>query len=135
MENVGLAALSKNGASVRLNSPLPLRFANDPIADVGSDDCVCRILASARWHFGFAAFRTRLMKDMTPASFAGLGTVAALAAIAAASSAYAGDVTGIVTAPDGSPVSSVPVELGDLFVGATTDADGSFTISDVPAGE
>lgn len=59
---------------------------------------------------------------------------AILAGLAIVVPAQAGDVTGTVTAPDGSPVAGVPVEIGDLFVGATTGPDGTFIIPDVPAG-
>lgn len=75
------------------------------------------------------------MTDLSQASISRLGPFALLASLLLTSPTQAGDVVGTVTAPDGSPVAGVPVEIGDLFVGTATGPDGSFTIPDVPAGE
>lgn len=64
-----------------------------------------------------------------------LGRLMAGCALALATSATAGDVSGTVTGPDGRPMPGVEVVFDSLLKGARTDRDGHFTIPEVAPGE
>lgn len=51
-----------------------------------------------------------------------------------AASASAAGLSGVVTGPDGAPLSGVEVRIPALRLGAVTGADGRYALEDVPAG-
>ncbi|MEA2763046.1 MAG: hypothetical protein QOD47_2330 [Gemmatimonadaceae bacterium] len=82
----------------------------------------------------------RLTRALTPLlaplalACAAIGTLSLTPHAAAAQVAGAGTITGTVTSDTGQPVSGVQVLVVGRGMGATTDADGHFTIRGVPPG-
>ncbi|HEY8831291.1 MAG TPA: carboxypeptidase-like regulatory domain-containing protein, partial [Gemmatimonadaceae bacterium] len=67
-------------------------------------------------------------------TLAAFGAISLNPQLSAAQVAGTGTITGTVTSDTGQPVSGVQVFLVGRGIGATTDADGHFTIRGVPPG-
>lgn len=76
---------------------------------------------------------TRLLAPLALAC-AALGTLALSPQLSAAQVAGTGTITGTITSDAGQPVSGVQVLIVGRGIGATTDADGHFTLRGVPPG-
>jgi TonB-dependent starch-binding outer membrane protein SusC len=82
----------------------------------------------------------RLTRALTPLlallalACAALGTLALTPQLSEAQVAGAGTIAGTITSDTGQPVSGVQVFIVGRGIGATTDADGHFTIRGVPPG-